>query len=175
MKTDTSWVTGLRADVLAKVYLTRRSDLEVITTSGSNGRATYDLLVRVKGTGTRMTPEFGVEVKGITEPLESRRWRANVLRNVERFSSPASDQKTDLDLPICLFVFNIDTEEALYMWLKEPVQDTESHSWTLNSVRRNHLEAVGQTNTLSAPFERLDDDALGRIVNQVVQWYQSND
>src|SRR2546427_15159 len=118
----------MRAETLAKLYLTRRGDLDVFTLPESTRRVEYDLLVRVNGAGALDTPELGVEIEGIDQPLESSRWRLPLLRNLVQSRNHDAVRMTDQNLPICLFVFNIDTEDGLYLWLQEPHVDQNGHA-----------------------------------------------
>ncbi|HEY7034725.1 MAG TPA: hypothetical protein VH482_25525 [Thermomicrobiales bacterium] len=176
MASSTSWVYALRAETLAKLYLTRSRDLDILTLSESTNRVQYDLLVRVNGVGTIDTPEFGVEVKGISQPLESNRWRSTVLRNLARWWDRSEDETTDQHLPICLFVFNIDTEEGLYLWLREP--HVEQNGYVKAYLSTNLPEGNGRQKTAisnGVRFEKLDKVAIDRIVDKVVEWYRARD
>ena len=175
MASSTSWIYAMRAETLAKLILTRRPDLDVLTTSGSF-RGGYDLLVRITGTGLSLTPEFGVLTKGIDQPLTSTRWRSSVLRSVVRLEDRDGARGTDQFLPVCLFVFNIDTEEGLYLWLKEPQVEKDGNSRVqLSTYPRASGENGNDLGKSGAPFEKLDNDAVARIVERVVEWYRARD
>jgi hypothetical protein len=173
---NTSWIYAMRAETLAKLFLTRRRDLDILALPESTSRVGYDLLIRVNGAGTVDTPEFGVEIKGIDQPLESSRWRSPLLRSLVQTRNRDTVRMTDEYLPICLFVFNIDTEEGLYLWLREPHLEQNGHTKAYLST--NLSEANGSQRALAtngARFEKLDKAALDRIVEKVVEWYRSRD
>ena len=96
-------------------------------------------------------------MKGTRQPLENNRLRLRVAHYVGANGGSS--------LPICLFVFNIDSEQGVYRWLKEPVVSEDGHARLLDgdqqgSARINHPS-----------YEKLDEAALDRIVNSVVRWY----
>lgn len=165
MAAQDSWVNGLRANALAKIYLTRSDNVEVLPVSRYATRPSYDLLVRIDhrtGTGR---PEFGVRTKGTRQPLGDKRW--------QRMIHDAMPEVEQSDLPVCLFVFNVETEEGFYGWLKEPVIDEvngRGPSATLGSPG----PAMGGANGTGviASFARLDDEAVKQIMDRVVRWYQ---
>lgn len=168
---NTSWVNAMRAETLAKLYLTRRRGLDVLTVSGSSGRAGYDLLVRVKSADTATMPEFGVETKGTSQPLNSSGWRSNLLKSLMN----AEYRGEGPILPICLFVFNIDTEKGLYAWIYEPIVESDGNAridyalrhWP-NDVRSGKISNV-------PPLQNLDNSAIDHIVDRVIQWYRARD
>lgn len=171
MATNTSWLHVMKAEALAKIHLTRRPDLDLLTPSRSSLTG-YDLLVRVRETGLLDTPEFGVETKGIDQPLESSRWRSRVLKDLAREADRQRATATDLSLPICLFVFNIDTEEGLYTWLREPIADENSESGMLRMATPFSVTSNGDAKAAAhVSFEKLDRAGLDRIVERVIQWY----
>lgn len=172
MAENTSWLYAMRAEALTKIHLTRRPDLDLFTPSRSS-LAGYDLLVRVRDTGLLDTPEFGVETKGIDQPLESNRWRSRVLKDLARQADRQRATATDLDLPICLFVFNIDTEEGLYTWLREPIVDENGESGLLQMATPFSVASNGDAKAAAhPPFEKLDKAGLERIVERVIQWHR---
>ncbi len=65
MVAEQSWVEGVRADALAKIFLTRRDELDVIPVSRSGQSLGYDILVRVQDEDASVVPEFAVSVKGV--------------------------------------------------------------------------------------------------------------
>ncbi len=172
MAANTSWLHVMKAEALTKIHLTRRSDLDILTPSRSS-LAGYDFLVRVRGTGLLDTPEFGIEAQGIDQPLESSRWRSRVLKDLARQADRQSATATDQALPICLFVFNIDTEEGLYLWLREPIVDQNGELGTHRMATPFSVTSNGDAKVAAhAPFEKLDKAGLDRIVERVIQWHR---
>jgi hypothetical protein len=173
---NTSWIFAFRAEALAKLHLTRGRDLDILTLPESPSRVPYDLLVRVNGAGTLDTPEFGIAIEGIDQPLESNRWRSPLLRRFAQTRNRDAVRTTDQNLPICLFVFNIDTEEGLYLWLREPHVEQNGHARAYLSTSLPEANGNGQTAAFSsARFEKLDNAAIDRIVAAVVEWYRVRD
>lgn len=164
MAAEQSWVEALRSDALAKIVLTRHHALVVIPISRYAPSEGYDLLVRVDGTDIVPRPEFGIALKGTRRPLDDLR-ELTVAPNATR-------EVQGSGIPVCLFLFNVVTNEGIYRWLNEPV--IEGHDRVTlrliadppphERVRRNGLDG-------SILFETIDDDAVRRIVDRVVEWY----
>jgi hypothetical protein len=78
-------------------------------------------------------------------------------------------------LPILLFVFNIDTEEGLYLWLREPRVDRNGHTKVHLAVSGYWSDANQGSESQDSAFERIDKEAIDRIVEKVVLWYRERD
>jgi hypothetical protein len=64
----------------------------------------------------------------------------------------------DVPFPVCLFLFAVDTGEASYAWLVEPVCG--------ESAELQVIANAGHT------FSGLNDAAVDRIVETVRRWYE---
>lgn len=102
---------------LAKIFLTRRDELDEIPVSRSGRSLGYDVLVRVQNGDSSVVPEFAVSVRGV------RNTSANRVKS-RRFLVDAGTVGYG-DRPVVLFVFDVDTETGFYQWLNEPVIDED--------------------------------------------------
>jgi len=166
MSDDESWVVASRAESLAKLLLTERDDLQVLQPSFGFLGAAYDYLVRVAGRDATPAPEFAVEVKGVRGPADPEQIRSFIER------SPGLVHP--LDLPLCLFVFDVDSRTGWFRWLVEPVVDAAGvGALTRTVVPRRSADRPARDpggQALWHGYERLDRDALDRIVEQAVRW-----
>lgn len=171
MTTSTAWVTEMRADALAKLSLTRRRDLSIFEVSRSTADMGYDLLVRVNGLAGALVPEFGVEVKGTTRSLNGGRFPAALRREVDVSRARLHEIVQDVGLAVCLFIFNIDTEDGVYTWLSEPV-DIKARVLAVSSAHPVVAPVIHQHQSLNGQeFKVIDHAAIDRIVEDVVRAY----
>jgi hypothetical protein len=138
-----------RAEALALVYLTRRDDLVV---SREPDDYAFDLRVTVSKEKGRLSGRiFGVEVKASRAPLTSAEREAYASR---MHLHPAL---SELPFPVCLFHFTMEDDEGYYTWILRPDVTQEGRP------RLKHGAEPG--------LARLDDDAIGAIVDEVNRWY----
>ena len=164
MTLEESWVSAMRAEALAKLLLTERSDREVIEEPPGVG---YDLLVRVHGDAPALVPEFAVDVKGTRGRITNqklREWLVNM-------HVPESAEQ----LPWCLFVFQVESLKGMYCWLHEPIVLENGAAirsvWEPRSLTRDPLRKIATLPSLS----QLNGHALDSIVSQVVGWAKAQD
>jgi hypothetical protein len=162
MTVDRSWLNGMRAEVLAKVYLTPAHRVEVIPVSRYSPGLGYDLLVRVTRKETSERPEFGVAARDTRQPLGTNRLIA-VLRR-------AAGGIEESDLPLCLFVFNVQTEDGYFRWLLEPVVEPDGQARLVRAV-----DSRGNGAGQDEAFGKLDDEAVRLIVERVVRWQKAKE
>lgn len=168
MTAKQSWVEPMRAESLAIIVLTRHQALEVIPIAPYAPTSGYDLLVRVDGADMAPKPEFGIALKGTRRPLDGLRGLTatpNATREV-----PGSG------IPVCLFLYNVVTEEGIYRWLNEPVIERDDRV-SLRLAADPQRDERGRGNGLAngAPFQKIDNDAVRRIVDRVVAWYAAKE
>ena len=111
------WFVEERAESLAGVYLTDNPNLIVTRQQGANSTGVCDVLVQIPYQGHATGRVFGVEVSALLEKesLEtnnvSRRW---ALRRGQQ------ERLRDVPFPICLFVFEVDTDHGGWGWVRQP-------------------------------------------------------
>lgn len=167
MTAEATWAIAMRAESLAKLFLTRSSrDIEILTASTLAEMSGFDLLVRILSATTSETPKFGVEAKGTRQALSGRQ----ALPQFRKIT----DKVHNTDLPVCLFLFNVETEKGIYRWLREPIIEDGNNSRLRTNIpsypgmKGRHGEGGDQ-----APFEVLDDAGVNYIFDRVVSWYKA--
>lgn len=162
------WANAMQAEALATLFLTRYDRVDVIPVSRYGGNRGYDLLVRLQGEGQRETAEFAVETKGI-RPRSTARSKWTPVR-----FDP--DVAANVDLPLVLFVFDVDNETGFYHWLKEPVVTDDGQAVLVvsgeTSSSTNGRRPVSIRWTDLPP---LDDAALKGILDRVAEWSNARD
>src|SRR2546423_9045969 len=111
MKNDKVWYIDQRAEALAFVYLTRRSDLLVHQQTGDYG---YDFLVEIVRDQRATRRVFGVQVNARIDPIQNPK-----LFNLKH------EARKELPFPLCLFFFTMQTDQAFYTWITEPFITTD--------------------------------------------------
>jgi hypothetical protein len=148
---------GLRAESLAVVYLTRRSDLIVRTEPHDTG---IDLLVSIKTNDHMSGRLFGVIVKGSS----AKQWHSTenglIWRMISEVATPLDYKKIeDFPFPVCLFVFRLEDDTGYWFWLRRPEVDGSQNRSLV--VDRSHI------------LQRLDNDAIDELVKTVNRWYEA--
>jgi hypothetical protein len=145
-----------RAESLALVYLTRRDDLLVTRHPGFAG---FDLLVSIQEQGDSNNRLFGVEVKGVSSEQALHRNNANWRRQIS-----IMQQSGYGDIPVCLFVFVMESDQGYWKWVQEPVADTG---------RRDLIFSADTTLRRLDNTEPPKTEELTIIINAVNAWYDS--
>lgn len=163
MAANRSWVDAMRAEALATLFLTRYGELDVLPVSRYGQNRGYDLLVRVGRAGRQDTPQFAVETKGFRPQTTGRTRRTPVQID--------PDLMANVDLPLVLFVFDVDSETGFYRWLNEPRVTEDGQAVLL---------AAGQSSSLTnghrpagidwTDLPPLDDLALKELLRRVAEW-----
>jgi len=154
----------MRAEALATLALTRRDDLEVVPLPPAGQRLGFDLLVRMRGDGGRGDRELAVEVKGVRAAA-----RPGLGSGRIRVDAASVDRG---EMPLVLFVFDVDEESGRYAWLREPIVDRNGKA-SLSS-NRDLTSANGVARSVPirwANLASLDESALAEIVALVSKWY----
>lgn len=168
MAADQVWANGMRAEALATLFLTRYGELDVIPVSRHGLNRGYDILVRFHAEGTRGASEFAVETKGVR--LETTDRTRGALIQI------GPDLMANANLPLVLFVFDVDNETGSYRWLIEPVVTEDGQAVLLGTE-----QASPPTNGRSsisirlADLQPLDDPALNGILGRVAEWSGARD
>lgn len=159
MVSNESRVNGVRAEALAKIFLTRRRDLDVLPVPRSERTEGFDFLVRVLSGNAAGRPEFAVEVKG----LRGGRATPSALHRLWKNAAPTAARY----LPVVLFVFDVDAERGWWTWLNEPKAGLYDEA----NARSNGSRGANSIPFPADPFEELNNDAVDDIVRQITAWY----
>lgn len=165
MAAELAWYTTVRAETLATIYLTRHDDLDVIPESRFSRNARFDLRVMVIDTDAPDDTAFAVETKGVHHAVVPKRNRFRI-RYETNLIHPS-------DLPICVFLFDVDTEEGYYLWLFEPVLSGDHVRLRPHPAFANLRAPSNGRFIVLAEFARLDDAAIDEIVRRVKEWYRA--
>lgn len=154
MKGKDTAFTELRAAQLAIVYLTRRGDLIV---EAENRNFFPDLLVSLLRESNYTRRMFGVIVKAEIHHKPDQPWTTKQAKSLLREAE--NEQLIDIPFPVCLFVFRMDTDEGFYKWVRKPVFSEDGSPQLM----------IDQT----TPLEKLDNDSINRIVQEINHWYEA--
>src|SRR6266498_4810286 len=142
MSSSQPWYVAERAEVLAKVFLTRRGDVRVTSAASDRG---FDLQVELLKDGAPTGRVFGVEIKAQVESRTDKeiRLRPQVRLNAEVF-------------PVCLFFFTMEDDRGYWDWLSMPV---------LTSDERPRLEKPRVVD-----LRPLTTASIDEVVDSVNRW-----
>ena len=139
-----------RVRALATVILTRRGDLIVVETKKDTG---LDFHVQIEREDKPMRLTFGILLRGVPSSVTAEHANKVLRPTMGQFQGMRK-----FTYPVCLFFFTMREEQAYFSWLAEPVVSGGSpklvHHQTANCVP-------------------LTDELLGRVVEQVVAWYDA--
>ncbi len=139
-----------RVRALATVILTRRDDLTVADTKQGTG---LDLHVSVEREDKPMRLTFGVLLRGVSSPVSAEQANKVLGPTLGQFQGMRK-----FTYPVCLFFFTMRDELAYFSWLAEPVV-TDGGPKLVHHDKAHCVE--------------LTDELLGRVVEQVVAWYDA--
>lgn len=153
MEATKTWYIKERAEQLALVYLSRRDDLVITKSAGSDYG--LDFLVSIGRENEYTGRMFGIRVSSrlSLKPVYQRAldvYKMNIkLNKISGFK--------DIPFPLCLFVFAMENDEGYYRWIKKPVTDPEGTPKLLF-----HKANI---------FKKLTRKEFDNIVAQVNLWY----
>ena len=140
-----------RAEQMAYLLLTQKGNLTVFRPE--TGDAGLDFLVQIPGRSSQPPQQFGVLVKGRRDLPSLNGHAARSSLEVPGVKPNGSYQR--LNLPVCLFLFFMDTDAGYFSWLQEPV-----------------LQSQGGLRQDDSPvFQPLTPEALESIVTQIREWH----
>jgi hypothetical protein len=152
-ETDTADMIGRRSELLARVVLTRRFDIEIRQFSDEAG-AEFNLFCTLSpepnGQGLGFYP-FGVIVWGTAKELPTADKATKYGRTRGRTLSP----KIQYLMPVVILLFSMQNDEAYFSWLVKP------------DHRSNKL-----FNQEELEFSPFDNRQLDKMVNAIKKWYQ---
>ncbi|MEW6127397.1 MAG: DUF4365 domain-containing protein [Acidobacteriota bacterium] len=154
MEKSNSFLLAKRAEALATVYLTRRDDLKIHEQSNNYG---FDLLVEIKNGQVATGRFFGVEVKRL--PGHQKVQLLKPSQDEFRINLKPITFPKDIPFPLCLFIFNMQTDEGYYRWIKEPAFGADNQP----------LLKLNQ----KSKFKFLDNKSLDEIIAAVNNWYDN--
>jgi hypothetical protein len=139
-----------RLRAMATVVLTRRGDLTVTDTKRDTG---LDFHVSIDREDKPMRLNFGVLLRGVSS--------AATAEHANKILGPTMGQFRGMrkfTYPVCLLFFTMRDERAFFSWLAEPV------------VTGGRPKLVHHD---KADCVELTDELLGRIVDEIVEWYDA--
>ncbi len=139
-----------RVRALATVILTRRDDLTVTATKQGTG---LDLHVAIEREDKPMRLTFGVLLRGVSSSVTA--------EHANKVLGPTMGQFQGMrkfTYPVCLFFFALRQEQAFFSWLAEPVL-TKGGPKLIHHDKGHCVD--------------LTDELLGRVLDQVVAWYDA--
>jgi hypothetical protein len=147
------WYFSKRAEHLAVMYLTRRPEFIVEHQMHDLG---YDLVVAMAEGQITSGRIFAVQVKA-TDLRDVLIARDSTLR--EKWSDGTRAVLENVPFPVCVFVFVMrEHDDAYYAWLKAPIVQNGRATLAVD---------------FEPKLEKLDDDALARISDEVACWYDA--
>ncbi|MBF2025295.1 MAG: DUF4365 domain-containing protein [Oscillatoriales cyanobacterium C42_A2020_001] len=154
MTANQAWYIGQRAESLAVMYLTRRSDL---TISGKNqDNLGLDFLVTINQGNDSVGRVFGVQVKA-----QSSAKKVQVQNGVFDINLKNLDSREVIEFPfpVCLFFFSLEDNHAYYKWLIEPVFENEKTAELVTNTKHQ--------------FYPLTTESVDEIVSIINHWYDN--
>ena len=147
------WLPWLRGESLAIVLVTRRDDIALERRRDTLGP---DLLLHLPK-GKRPTGRLlGVEVRGALEDPPCRKRPKGCAIEL---SAKERARFADAPFPVCLFFFNVKTDDGYFGWICEPLP-----------VEDPSVSVVFNPHPALQP---LDDEQFDRIVRRVHAWYDA--
>jgi hypothetical protein len=142
-----------RAQILAMVQFTSRSDLQVTSLDEHSG---LDLLVRITSANEGHQDLFGVILKGTTDLLSD---RDAATRHLESLSRKRADWTAPTySFPVVVLLFSMPNDKGFYAWRIEP---------TLKGMREPRLKVHD-----GLSCDNFDRKSLDKIVKKVAEWHE---
>jgi hypothetical protein len=139
-----------RSELLAKVVLTRRLDIDVFEFD-AGGEMGLDLLCSVRSETVPGFLTFGALVWGTADQLET---PEDVAKQV-RARKKKLAKRTRYFIPVIVLLFSMHKDEAYFSWLVEPREDT------------GQLVEVADLD-----FQPFDVKQLDRMTRRITNWYR---
>lgn len=140
-----------RAEQLAYLFLTENGSLSVSRPQSEEDG--LDFLVQIPGRSSGSAPQFGVQVKGKkASPFLNGHAAPPFL---EAPGMKPNGRHARSSLPLCLFLFFVDSDASYFRWLQEPVLEK------YGGLRSNETRE----------FRPLTQETLDEIVATVRDWY----
>ncbi len=143
--------TEKRARALAMMLLTHRNDLQIEEVKDDIG---LDFIVRIHTPGKQGLRELGIELRAV--------WGAVTKNHADQVLRPAIQQVHrygPFPLPVCLFFFTMENDQAWYTWVAEPIEAEDGKP----RLRSSDLPDC----------QPLDKKTLKAIIERVDLWYDA--
>jgi hypothetical protein len=143
-------MVGHRSELLARVALTRRLNIDVfdLDTGGEMG---IDLLCSIRAPTVPGFLPFGVLVWGTPDPLDTSEELAKHVRGRRK----KLDKRTRYFIPVIVLLFSMHNDKEFYAWLVEPCENS------------THLVDVADLD-----FKPFDTKQLDRVIRRITNWYK---
>jgi hypothetical protein len=141
---------GHRSELLAKVVLTRRLNIDVFNLD-AGGEMEIDLLCSIRDEKTPSFRPFGVLVWGTRAELDTPEDLAKHVRTRTKHL----EKRTRYFFPVIILLFSMHKDQAFFSWLVEPSEGT------------SHLIDVA-----GLDFKEFDIKQLDRMTKRISDWYK---
>ncbi len=143
-------MVGQRSELLARVALTRRLNIDVFNMD-AGGQMGIDFLCSIRDSALPGFLPFGVLVWGTSNPLDTSEDLAKqVLGRRKKL-----DKRTRYFIPVIVLLFSMHNDREFYTWLVEPCEDS------------THLVDVADLD-----FKPFDTKQLDRVIRRITKWYK---
>lgn len=139
---------GRRAELLARVVLTRRLNVDILPFDEKRD-AGIDFIGVIRDDQVKGFLPFAVVVWGTSRELDSER-EANLFGR----QKPNINKRGQFFMPVIALLFSMHKDEAFFAWLVEPSKETTKL-----------LKVEVPT------FKVFDARELDRMINRIVKWY----
>ena len=146
----TADMIGHRSELLARVVLTRRLNIDVVPFE-EGGEMALDFLCTIRDGKVPGFLLFGVVVRGTATELHG---PEDVAKHLSSFRKKLKS-RTRYFIPVIVLVFSMHKDEAFFSWLVEPCEDTGQ------LVEVSDLE-----------FKEFDLKELDRMTRRITNWYK---
>jgi hypothetical protein len=143
-------MVGHRSELLARVALTRRLNIDVFNMD-TGGEMGIDLLCSIRDPTLPGFLPFGVLVWGTSNPLDTSEDLAKHVRGRRK----KLDKRPRYFIPVIVLLFSMHNDREFYAWLVEPRDDS------------THLVDVAELD-----FKPFDTKQLDRVIRRITNWYK---
>ncbi len=143
-------MVGHRSELLARVALTRRLNIDVFDLD-MGGEMGLDLVCSIRDPAVPGFLPFGVLVWGTSDPLDTSEELAKHVRGRRK----RLDKRTRYFIPVIVLLFSMHNDKEFYAWLVEPCENS------------THLVDVADLD-----FKPFDTKQLDRVVRRITNWYK---
>jgi hypothetical protein len=148
--TQADQMVGHRSELLARVALTRRLNIDV-SSMDIGGAMGIDFLCSIRDPTLPGFLPFGVLVWGTSNPLDTSEDLAKQVRGRRK----KLDKRTRYFIPVIVLLFSMHNDREFYTWLVEPCEDS------------THLMDVADLD-----FKPFDTRQLDRVIRRITNWYR---
>jgi hypothetical protein len=143
-------MVGHRSELLARVALTRRLNIDVFNID-MGGEMGIDMLCSIRDPTFPGFLPFGVLVWGTSNPLDTSEDLAKHVRGRRK----KLDKRTQYYIPVIVLLFSMHNDREFYAWLVEPCGDS------------TQLVDVADLD-----FKPFDTKQLDRVIRRITKWYK---